>query len=323
MAAVDFSVLVTCYFEENSIEEFHDRLSRVLKSTGRPYEIIMVNDGSKDKTWDKLKAIFAADPSVCAVLDLFRNFGQQAAITAALKESRGAAIVLMDSDLQLMPEELPMLINEYDRGFDLVAGYRMNRKDSLFRVIPSMLANMIMRRASHSNLRDFGCTYKIFNSELLRAFDYGPHHLFSSVEVISRIDRIREVPVSHRKRKYGKSGWTFAKLARYNTDNLVVISERPFQISGLLCLFVSILFGLRLLVEFVLPVRILPSVTNGLLLNAIVISLLLTVAILSLVGELAIRLYFVARRLPAYIVRERLTRGATAEPEAARNANAT
>lgn len=322
MRPVEFSVLITCYFEENSIEEFYERLSKTLKSIGRPYEIIFVNDGSKDKTWDKLKAIFAGDANVFAILNLFKNFGQLAAITAGLKECRGDAVVLLDSDLQLLPEELPLLVERYDEGFDLVTGYRVDRKDSMFRIVPSLLANVIMRRASHSKIRDFGCTFKIYNAELLRAFDYGPHHLFSNVEVISRIDRIREIPVSHRKRRYGQSGWTFAKLARYNMENLVVISERPFQISGLLCLIAAGLFVGRLLLEFVLPVKVLPSVTTGLLLNAIVISLLLTVAILSLIGEFAIRSFFVARRLPAYIVREALTRRTAPDREAPRKADA-
>ena len=106
-AAPEFSMLVTCHFEERSIEEFHARLSAALASLGRSYEIIMVNDGSTDGTWEKIKAIFAKDPRVRVVMDFFRNAGQQAAITACACEARGRALVLMDSDLQLMPEELP------------------------------------------------------------------------------------------------------------------------------------------------------------------------------------------------------------------------
>jgi glycosyltransferase involved in cell wall biosynthesis len=311
--AVEFSAVITCYFEENSIEEFHRRLSDAFAEIGRPYEVIFVNDGSKDGTWEKLSGIFAADPNVHAILDLFKNFGQQAAITAGLAEARGTAVVLMDSDLQLSPEELPRLVAEYDRGFDLVTGYRVNRKDSLFRIVPSWLANVIMRRASHSSVRDFGCTFKIYNANLLRAFQYGPGHLFSNVEAISRIDRIAEVPVSHKARKYGKSGWTFSKLLKYNMENLVVISERPFQISGFLCLLAAVLFVVRLLVDYFLPFRILPSVTTGLILNAVVISLLVTIGILSLIGEFAIRSFLAARRVPAYIVRETIKRETAAD----------
>jgi glycosyltransferase involved in cell wall biosynthesis len=307
---IEFSVLITCHYEERSIDEFHHRLSGTLLGLGRPFEIIFVNDGSHDGTWAKLKAIFARDPRVAVVMDMFKNYGQQAAITAALAVSRGRSVVLMDSDLQLLPEELPLLIAEFDRGFDLVTGYRTERKDSLFRILPSLAANIIMRLASHSNLRDFGCTFKIYNAALLRAFHYGPHHLFSNVEVISRIDRIVEVPVSHRPRTYGSSGWTIAKLIKYNMDNVVVLSERPFQWTAFLCLLGAVFFLLRLALNYVVPVRILPPVTNGFVLNAIVICFLLNVAILSLVGEFSIRSFFSVRKLPLYVVRETLSRGA-------------
>jgi glycosyltransferase involved in cell wall biosynthesis len=306
--AIEFSACITCYYEEKSIEEFYRRLSAALESLNRPYEIIFVNDGSRDGTWEKLKGIFAQDPRVHAVIDLFKNSGQQAAGTAALNESRGKALVLIDSDLQLAPEELPRLVAEYDRGFDLVTGYRENRKDSLFRIVPSMLANMIMRRASHSHVRDFGCTFKIYNAALVRAFEYGPRHLLSPVEVISKIDRIAEVPVTHYPRRYGKSGWTFAKLMKYNMDNVVILSERPFQVVGLLCLGVTVLLALRILLYRFLPFAVLPSVTNGLLLNAIVIALLVNVALLSLTGEFAIRSFFQKRGTPLYVVREKLSR---------------
>jgi undecaprenyl-phosphate 4-deoxy-4-formamido-L-arabinose transferase len=288
-SAIEFSVLISCYYEENSIDEFYRRLSATLESLNRSYEIIFVNDGSRDGTWEKLKAIFAKDSHVHAVIELFKNSGQQAAVTAALNESRGRALVCIDSDLQLAPEELPTLIAEYDRGFDLVTGYRRNRKDSLFRIIPSTLANIITRHAS-------------------RAFQFGPRHLISFVEVISKIDRIAEVPVTHFPRRYGSSGWTFAKLLKYNMDNMVILSERPFQTTALLCVAAILLLVLRVLLYRFYPHMILSSVSNGLLLNAILAALLVNVALLSIIGEFAIRSFFAHRALPLYIVREKLSR---------------
>jgi undecaprenyl-phosphate 4-deoxy-4-formamido-L-arabinose transferase len=304
---IEFSVLITCYYEEKSIDEFYRRLSATLESLNRSYEIIFVNDGSRDGTWEKLKAIFAKDARVHAVLDLFKNSGQQAAGTAALNESRGRALVYIDSDLQLAPEELPRLVAEHDRGFDMVTGYRQNRKDSLFRIVPSFLANIIMRRASHSKVRDFGCTFKIFNALPLRAFNFGPRHVTSFVEVIAKIDRIAEVPV-HYPRLYGSSGWTFGKLMKYNTDNLMILSERPFQVTALLCLAAVLLLAARILLYRLFPVTIMRSVSNGLLLNATLIALLVNVALLSWVGEFAIRSFFAHRAIPMYIVREKLSR---------------
>ena len=305
---IEFSVLITCYYEEKSIDEFHRRLSATLESLNRSYEIVFVNDGSRDGTWEKLKAIFAKDPHVHAVLDFFKNSGQQAGHTAALTESRGRALVYIDSDLQLAPEDLPRLVAEYDRGFDLVTGYRENRKDSLLRIVPSLLANIIMRRASHSKVRDFGCTFKIFNALPLRAFNPGPRHVLSFVEVIARLDRIAEVPVTHHPRLYGSSGWTFAKLMKYNTDNIMILSERPFQMTALLCLAAVVLLAARILLYRLYPIAILSTVTNGLLLNATLIALLVNVALLSWVGEFAIRSFFAHRAVPMYIVREKLSR---------------
>jgi undecaprenyl-phosphate 4-deoxy-4-formamido-L-arabinose transferase len=306
---VEFSALITCHYEENSIDEFYGRLRDTLESLNRPYEFIFVNDGSHDRTWEKVRQIFERDEKVHAALDMARNSGQQAAITAALCESRGRSIILMDSDLQLAPEELPSLVTEYDKGYDLVTGYRMNRKDSLFRIIPSKLANVIMRKASRSNIYDFGCTFKIYNGQVLRAFCFGPTHTFSNVEVISRIERICQLPVTHYPRKHGKSGWTFTKLMQYNMDNIAILSERPFQWVGFLCLAAVVVFILRLLMELFIPIQILPQVSNGLLLNAIVITLLVNVALLAMVGEFAIRAFLRVRQTPRYIIREALRRG--------------
>jgi undecaprenyl-phosphate 4-deoxy-4-formamido-L-arabinose transferase len=308
-AAPEFSALITCYYEEKSIEEFHSRLSKALSSLGRSYEIIFVNDGSTDGTFEKLKGIFQRDPNVTTIIDLFRNAGQLGAITAAFCEARGKAILLMDSDLQLAPEDLPLLVAAYDKGYDVVTGARVNRKDSIQRKIPSKLANMIMRKATRSEFRDFGCTFKIFNAALPRAFNFGPHHLFSIVDLIARAGRRCEVPVSHFPRKYGKSGWTFYKLMKYNTDNLVIMSERPFQMLAAACLIVAMLFCVRIALAYVFPFRILGSISTGLLLNAIVISLLVTVGVLSLIGEFTIRVFLTGRDVPAYVIREIHRRG--------------
>ena len=303
-AAPDFSALITCYYEERSIEEFHARLSKALRSLGRTFEIIFVNDGSPDRTFEKLGEIFERDPDVSVIMDLFRNAGQLAAITAALCEARGGAILLMDSDLQLAPEEIPLLVAEYDKGYDVVSGARVNRKDSWLRIVPSRLANFIMRKATRSEFRDFGCTFKIYDTRLLRAFDYGPHRLFSTVDAIARAGRRREIPVTHYPRKYGKSGWTFQKLLKFNSDNLVSLSERPFQILAGLCLAVAMLFTVRILLSYVFAFRFLGSVSNGLLLNAIFISLLITVGVLCMIGEFSIRAFLIGRNLPFYVVRQ-------------------
>ena len=300
----DFSAIISCYFEEQSIDIFHERLSKALKSTGRSYEIIFINDGSTDKTFEKLKRLFESDRHVTAVIDLFNNTGQLNAKTPGIMLAKGKAMVVMDSDLQLDPEELDILVKEYDRGFDIVTGYRKNRYDTIWRKLPSMLANVIMRQASGTKLRDFGCTFKIYDMRLVRAFEFGPFRPWRNVPVLAEAQSISEVPVSHHPRKIGKSGWTFKKLFEYNMENIVNVSKLPFQILGAFCLVVALLGVLRLIIEMFLPIRILPIVTTGLLLNVIAIGFLFVVAVLAAIGEFVIRSFMKLHTSPAFIIRE-------------------
>jgi glycosyltransferase involved in cell wall biosynthesis len=300
----EFSVIITCHYEERSIEEFHSKLSAALDGLGRTCEIIMVNDGSTDKTFEALKRIYEKDPKVTVIADLFKNSGQAAAVTAGIKWARGKNFILMDSDLQLNPDELPLLLTEFDKGNDLVSGYRKNRKDSVFRIIPSKIANIIMRKVSESDFTDFGCTFKIINGKLIRAFDLGPYKIFHMPMIISKAQRCVEVPVTHYLRKYGKSGWTFKKLFAYNMDNIVCLSQRPFQVLGTLCFGFALLFILRIVMVKVFDFSVIQEVTNGLILNAIAITALIITSILCLIGEFAIRNFVSTQNNPTYIIRE-------------------
>jgi len=306
--APEFSAVISCYYEEKSIDEFHTRFSSALKKLGRPFEIVFVNDGSTDGTWEHLKSIYQKDENVTAVIDMFRNTGVVGALTAGLLEATGRNLIFMDSDLQLDPEDLPKLIDKFDEGMDLVTGYRETRKDSLARILPSKLANIIMRKASRHPLRDFGCTYKIVRGELVRAFNPGPARGWNMVQVIAQAGRVAEVPVTHHPRKYGRSGWTLGRLFALNMDHIVRLSQRPFQILGVLCLIAALLFIVRVIIGLFSPFSMLGDITNGFLLNAFVVSLFIIVAILCVIGEFVIRSFLALQREPIYIVREMLKR---------------
>ena len=303
-AKPEFSVIITCYYEEASIDEFYARLSKTLEGMGRSYEIIFVNDGSTDKTLEKLKSFVDRDANVTRVIDLFRNSGQQCAVTAGLVHARGDNFIFLDSDLQLDPEELPLLVAEYDKGYDIVSGYRKDRKDSLFRKIPSKLANSIMRKVSRSDFTDFGCTFKIIDAKLIRSFEFGPYKLFQPANVIAQVQRCSEIPITHHARKYGKSGWTFKQLFAYNMDNIVCLTQRPFQILSMVCLIFAFLFFVRIIVAWLFDFSILQEITRGLLLNAIIISLLVTISVLCMIGEFVIRNFISLQRYPGYVIRE-------------------
>jgi glycosyltransferase involved in cell wall biosynthesis len=309
----EITAVVTSYFEEKSLPEFYALLSSTLHDLGRPYEIIMINDGSTDRTFEIMKELFDKDPHISVIVDFFKNSGQLAAMTAGACRARGKAILFIDSDLQLTPKDLPRLVEKYDEGYDLVSGYRVDRRDSPFRVLPSKIANMIMRRVSQTTLSDFGCTFKLYNAKIIRAFELGPFKLFNTASVISRIGRWTEVPVTHFPRPYGRSGWTFRKLWQFNMENFVNLSHKPFQLIGGLCLLLAALFTLRVLVDLVFHIKILSTVTNGLILNAIVVSCLATLGVLCIVGEFTIRSFLSNQEYPAYIEREIIQRGGPAQ----------
>lgn len=311
---IDLSVVITCYYEEQSIEEFYSRLSATLEDIGRSYELIFVDDGSTDRTYQKLESIFEKDEHVSAIFRFFSNVGQANAKTPGVVAASGRAMVHIDSDLQLDPEELPVLLRHYDDGSDVVVGYRKERKDPLLRKIPSLLANMILRRATAKNLKDFGCTFRIYDRRLLDGFDFGPFRPWRPVPVLRMAGRVAEVPVSHHRRRYGSSGWTFRKLFAYNMENLVNLSERPFQILGTLCLFFSFLFALRILLAYVVPFAVLKNITLGLVLNALVFTFLVLMAILCAMGEFVIRNFILLQQRPAYVVKDSRSRVVRAEP---------
>jgi glycosyltransferase involved in cell wall biosynthesis len=300
----EFSIIVTCHYEEQSIDEFYTRLKASAESLGRSYEIVMVNDGSTDGTFEKLKGFFDRDACVTTVIDLYRNAGQVNGITAGLTHARGKAMVFIDSDLQLDPEELPLLVQEFDKGFDIVSGWRKDRQDSFLRRIPSKLANIVMRKVARHDISDFGCTYKIYDAKLVRAFEFGPFKPWRTAYVFARAQRCVEVPVSHHPRRFGESGWTFRGLFGVYMDHLVGISERPFQLMSLVCFAFAALFALRISLAWVVPVSILPEVTTGVILNALALSLLVLLSVLAAIGEYVMRNFLMSQRYPGYVIRE-------------------
>lgn len=308
--APEFSVIVTCYNEEQSIQEFHDRLHETLESLGRACEIIFVNDGSRDGTFVQLEAIFEADPQVSAVLDLYWNSGKAAAMTAGFSEARGKTFVFIDSDLQLDPEELPLLLAEYDQGHDLVSGYRRDRKDPFFRKVASAFVNVIMRRVSANRMRDFGCSFKVLDGEILRAFQYDAFKVFRPAYVVSKLERCSEVAVTHHPRRYGKSGWGFATLAGYFLENMVGIWQHPFQILGVVCLLTTVVLLGWVVLGWVTPFAFLHEVTPGLMFGLTVFNLLVMVGALSTLGEFMMRYYGLRQPHPAYVIRRMRRRSA-------------
>lgn len=303
-----FSVIIACHYEEKSIMEFYTRLSKTLSGLNKSYEIVFVNDGSTDRTFDLLKEIFNKDKKVTKIINLFKNAGQNAAVTAGVVHAMGKHFILMDSDLQLAPEELPLLVEEFEKGYDVVSGYRKERKDSLFRTFPSVIANFIMRKVSNSDFSDFGCTFKIFHGELVRAFHLSPLKLFNMVYIVGQAQKCKEVPISHFPRKYGKSGWSFNKLMEYNMENFIGLLSKAFQFIGFWSIVIAALLVFRLIVDAFYSFKILSNIYNGGVLIAVLFSMFVTLKMLCLIGEYVVRIFSVSQKNPKYIIKEILIR---------------
>jgi undecaprenyl-phosphate 4-deoxy-4-formamido-L-arabinose transferase len=305
---VEFSIIVTSYFEEKSIDEFVQRLLATIRALPQTFEIILVNDGSTDATFERQRALFMQHTEIVEAIDLFRNVGQVAAISCGIVHATGQNFVFIDSDLQLDPEELPLLIKAFSDECDIVSGARRLRKDPIPRRIASRIGNVVMRKVSRHTLSDYGCTFKICRGDLVRAFGFGPYKRWKTAFVFSQARTVREVPVTHHPRRYGKSGWSAKKLLNFLFDSAIGFSAQPFQFLSMISAATGILLAFRIALDWFFPVEILPDVTHGLLLNAIFINIFICMALMSAVGEFTFRVHARIEGDPIYVIRRRLSR---------------
>jgi glycosyltransferase involved in cell wall biosynthesis len=218
-ASLKYSIVVPFYNEETIVQRLYERIVRVMRHVGQPYEMIFVNDGSRDSTAEVLERIALADERVSFV-DLRRNFGQTTALQAGFDESRGAVLIAMDGDLQHDPYEIPLFIKKIDEGYDIASGWRVRRGDGLMlRRIPSKIANWLLAKASGVGLHDFGTTYKAYRREVLEGVRlYGDMHRFVPAVCARLGAKIIEVPIKNVRRKAGKSNYGIARTFRVAMD---------------------------------------------------------------------------------------------------------
>jgi glycosyltransferase involved in cell wall biosynthesis len=297
----DFSMVLSCFNEGQGIPEFHSRLSKTLAPLQDTFEIIYVNDGSGDGTWEELLKIQEEDPRV-VLLDLFRNSGQCPAISAGIDAATGRDFVFMDTDLQLEPEDLPKLLDAFRGSQDVVNGVRVRRDDPLRRRIPSWVANLILRKVAGVPFNDFGCSFQVMRGGLVRAHGFGPYKAFHNILVSRSARRLVEVPVAHHERPYGESGWSTLALWRYLVDNVVLYSQGMFQFFSLFALLLAGVAFLRIV--GVAGGTLLGEISNGFLLNALLLSTAIVVTLVAFVGEYVLRTFSTHARGPLYVVRE-------------------
>jgi len=256
--AARYSVIIPILNEEQSIGPLYRKVSETMETAGLPFELIFVDDGSTDTSFQRLSALAAADPRV-VVLKFRKNYGQTAAMTAGIEYARGSVLVTMDGDLQNDPADIPMMLEKIDEGYDMVIGWRINRQDKwLSRKLPSMIANRLIGKITGLPVKDNGCSLKVYRANIIKRVPlYSDMHRFIPAMTLPVGARIAEVGVRHHARQFGESKYGLSRIFKVLLDliaikTLLLFAHRPMRrfigfaaASGVIALLFSwpILFG--------------------------------------------------------------------------------
>jgi undecaprenyl-phosphate 4-deoxy-4-formamido-L-arabinose transferase len=304
--AVQVSIVIPVFNEEANLPVLFARLYPVLDQLGRTYEIIFTNDGSADRSLELLRTQHAARPDVTRVIDFNANYGQHMAVMAAFERVRGEIIVTLDADLQNPPEEIPKLLEKIDAGHDYVGGFRLKRRDSIFRTWASKLINFVRRKTTSIEMTDQGCMLRAYRRPVIDAIVHsGAINTFIPALAYSFSGNPAEVGVKHEERHAGVSNYSFYKLVRLNFDLITGFSLAPLQIFTLFSMACAA--GSFALVFILAYMRIfLADDTHGVFTLFAVLFFLISVTMvgIGLIGEYVGRTYQVVRARQRYFVKE-------------------
>lgn len=320
--SLDLSVVVPVFNEQENLELLIDEIHQSLGALGKSYEIILVDDGSRDGSYSVLQKAAETDPALTLVR-FRRNFGQTPAMQAGLDVARGEVVVMMDADLQNDPNDIGTMLQKLDEGYDLVAGWRKDRKDAFInRKLPSMIANWLISATTQVRLHDYGCTLKAMRSDLAKQLRlYGDMHRFIPAVAAFIGANIAELPVNHRPRRFGQSKYGIGRTLRVVLDLITVrfiqnYLTRPMQVFGLLGLLLLMLgMGVSgwLAIEKLVWGQNLSS-RPLLLLGVLLIVIGVQLLSLGLLADVVSRTYHEAQNLRPYFVRA-VQRGAGRFPK--------
>lgn len=308
------SVVIPVLNEAENLPILAERLTRALDGLGRSYEIIVIDDGSRDASFAILRDLARENPHL-RVVRLRRNFGQTAAFSAGFDRARGDVVVTLDADLQNDPADIGALLAKIEEGYDVVSGWRAHRQDPFInRRLPSIIANWIISRVTGVRLHDFGCSLKAYRADVLGGIRlYGELHRFIPAIASWQGVAVTELPVHHAPRQFGKSKYGIGRTFRVILDLITIrfllsYGTRPMQIFGLLGLIIG---GLGTLVGVFLTYTKLfygESIGNRPLLLLAVLLIVVGMQLISmgLIGELVVRTYYETQSKPIYVVREEL-----------------
>jgi glycosyltransferase involved in cell wall biosynthesis len=310
----ELSIVIPVYNEVDNVQPLYDELSAALAGVGRPYEVIVVDDGSKDGSFECLRGVHEADPR-WRVIRFRRNFGQTAGFSAGFDAARGDTVITIDADLQNDPHDIPALLAKIDEGYDIASGWRQKRKEPFVsRRLPSMIANRLISGATGVALHDYGCSLKAYRSEVVKNVHlYGELHRFIPAIASWMGVTVAEVPVNDRARKHGRSKYGISRTFRVMLDLLTVrfllgYATRPLHVFGSLGLIsagLGVLMGLYLtFMKLVFGQNI--GQRPLLLLAALLLILGVQMVSMGLLAEMVMRTYHEAQNKPIYVVREQL-----------------
>ena len=246
------SFVLPVYSEKESLRDLHQRISGVMKQQSGDYEMIFIDDGSADGSFDVLREVYKSDRRI-RVIQFRKNFGKSAAYSAGFQNAKGEIIITMDTDLQDDPDDIPLFLAKIDEGYDLVVGWRHNRADPLNKIIPSRIYNKIVRLATKIPLHDCNCPFKAYRRDIIEEIEiYGELHRYIPVLASSKGFSLAEVKVKNMPRRHGKSKYGMERYTRGMLDMLTAIfitrfAQRPMHFLGLGGLIVSTIgFGILL-----------------------------------------------------------------------------
>jgi glycosyltransferase involved in cell wall biosynthesis len=306
------SVVIPVYNESASLADLYREITDTLVAWGRPYEVLAVDDGSRDDSFAQLAAIQARDPR-WRVIRFRKNFGQTAAFAAGFAHARGELIATSDADLQNDPRDLPALVEHVEKGADIAAGWRKDRKDVfLTRRLPSMIANWIISRTTGVRLHDYGCSLKVFRAEVVKSMRlYGEMHRFLPAIASEQGVVIAERVVNHRPRRHGTSKYGLGRTIRVVLDLLTVkfllsYATRPLQIFGLLGITMGAIGGV--ITAYLAYQRLFgyQSIANRplLLFGILLVFTGVQLITLGLLAEMQVRTYHESQNKTIYRIRE-------------------
>lgn len=321
LAPPKISIVIPLYNEEESIPHLVEALDAAIAHYGQPAEVIIVDDGSKDRSFELLRKVAENDPRY-TIIRFRRNFGQTAAFAAGFAHARGEVVITMDADLQNDPMDIPLLMAKIEEGYDIVSGWRKNRQDRwLDRKLPSMLANRLISNVTDVRLHDYGCSLKAYRTEVLKHVRlYGELHRFIPALASQVGATVTEVPVNHRSRQYGRSKYGISRTIRVMLDLINVwflgtYSTRPIHVFGALGLgsiALGVLTGL-----YLTSLKLFWGASIGnrplLLLAVLLVVIGVQLVTMGLLAEMITRTYYESQNKPIYVVREIVGRGSQQE----------